>query len=57
MTEKEIIDLEKRVKHIQSVIDNHRNKLSQYENKLLAIAQQLTQIKNKQSNNQKKIWK
>ena len=51
----EIIQLETKKNHIQTVIDNQKKKLENYQQKLLALAQQINEIKTK--TNKKPTWK
>jgi chromosome segregation ATPase len=47
MTEnQQIINLETKITQIQQIINNYKSELANYENTLLALAQQLSQIKN-----------
>ena len=41
----EITILENKINHIQTTIDNYRTKLTDHENTLMTLTQQLTQIK------------
>jgi len=49
MKNQQIINLETKITEIQIIINNYRKELTQYENTLLALAKQLSQIKNNQT--------